>query len=237
MEEKEKEIWKPLIKKNKKKDLGRLDGVFLVSNLGRIKDGLDDKILNPSFWEDYQVVTLYHNFKDINTTGISEICTKTLSVHRIVASVFIPNPDNLPYVNHKDENKLNNRADNLEWCDPKYNRQYGTGSKRMVETKKKNGSIQKIHQLTLDGEYIAEYETADIAMHETNVCKSSIYSCCRRFYKQAGGYVFLFDKDYKFLKNDDKSVDVELIRNNSAFRIKLSEKRGGLSYKEIKSPS
>ena len=231
----EKEIWKPLFEENIKKDLRRLDGVFLVSNLGRIKDGLNDKILNPSVWEDYQVVTLYHNFKDI--TGISEICTKTLSVHRIVASVFVPNPDNLPYVNHKDENKLNNRADNLEWCDPKYNRQYGTGSKRMVETKKKNGSIQKIHQLTLDGEYMAEYETADIATHETNVCKSSIYSCCRRFYKQAGGYVFLFDKDYKFLKNNDKSVDVELLRNNSAFKIKLSEKRGGLSYKEIKYPS
>lgn len=230
----EKEIWKPLFEENIKKYLGRLDGVFLVSNLGRIKDGLNDKILNPSVWKDYQVVTLYHNFKDI--TGISEICTKTLSVHRIVASVFVPNPDNLPYVNHKDENKLNNRADNLEWCDPKYNRQYGTGSKRMVETKKKNGSIQKIHQLTLDGKYIAEYETADIATHETNVCKSSIYNCCRRFYKQAGGYVFLFDKDYKFLKNDDRSVDVELLRNNSAFRIKLSEKRGGLSYKEIKSP-
>ena len=233
----EKEIWKPLFEKNIGKDLGRLDGVFLVSNLGRIKDGLNDKILNPSVWKDYQVVTLYHNFKDINTTGTSEVYTKKLSVHRIVASVFVPNPNNLPYVNHKDENKLNNRADNLEWCDPKYNRQYGTGSKRMVETKKKNGSIQKIHQLTLDGEYISEYETAKIASLKTEVSASAIYQCCRRFCKQMKGYVFLFDKDYKYLKNDDKSVDVELLRNNSAFRIKLSEKRGGLSYKEIKSPS
>lgn len=231
----EKEIWKPLFEENIGKRLGRLDGVFLVSNLGRIKDGLNDKILNPTVWKDYQIVTLYHNFKDI--TGISEIHTKTLSVHRIVASVFIPNPDNLPYVNHKDENKLNNRADNLEWCDPKYNRQYGTGSKRMVETKKKNGSIQKIHQLTLDGKHIAEYEMAKTASLKTGVNASAIYQCCRRFCKQMKGYVFLFDKDYKYLKNDDGSVDVELLRNNSAFRIKLSEKRGGLSYKEIKSHS
>ena len=46
----EKEIWKPLFEENIKKDLGKLDGVFLVSNLGRIKDGLNDKILNPSAW-------------------------------------------------------------------------------------------------------------------------------------------------------------------------------------------
>lgn len=231
----EKEIWKPLFEENIDKELGRLNGVFLVSNLGRIKDGLNDKILNPSIWRDYQVITLYHNFKDI--TGISEIYTKTLSVHRIVASLFVPNPDNLPYVNHKDENKLNNRADNLEWCDPKYNRQYGTGSKRMVETKKKNGSIQKIHQLTLDGKYITEYEMAKIASLKTGINTSAIYQCCKRFCKQMKGYVFLFDKDYKYLKNDDGSVDVELLHNNSAFRIKLSEKRGGLSYKEIKLPS
>lgn len=107
----------------------------------------------------------------------------------------------------------------------------------MVETKKKNGSIQKIHQLTLDGKYILEYETAKIASLKTGVNASAIYQCCRRFYKQMKGFVFLFDKDYKYLKNDDGSVDAELLRNNSAFRIKLSEKRGGLSYKEIKSPS
>ena len=47
----EKEIWKPLFEENIKKDLGKLDGVFLVSNLGRIKDGLNDKILNPSIWK------------------------------------------------------------------------------------------------------------------------------------------------------------------------------------------
>lgn len=49
---------------------------------------------------------------------------KHIQVHRLVAEAFIPNPKNLPCVNHKDENPSNNRADNLEWCTSEYNFQY-----------------------------------------------------------------------------------------------------------------
>ena len=206
---------------------------YIISNNGKIKSinynktGKSKELIPHKLSNGYLGVTLYDDTKKPHM----------LLIHRLVAITFIPNPNNYKIINHIDENRNNNFVDNLEWCDPKYNRQYGIGSKRMVETKKKNGSIQKIHQLTLDGEYIAEHETTKIASLKTGVNASAIYQCCRRFCKQMKGYVFLFDKDYKFLKNDDKSVDVELLRNNSAFRIKLSEKRGGLSYKEIKSPS
>lgn len=61
-------------------------------------------------------------------------------VHRLIAQTFIPNPDNLPQVNHKDENKSNNRVDNLEWCDCSYNINYGTAKERAKKTRIKNGS-------------------------------------------------------------------------------------------------
>jgi len=61
---------------------------------------------------------------------------KQFSIHRLVASAFIPNPDNLPCVNHKDEDKANNRLDNLEWCDYSYNNRYGTGLARRTESGK-----------------------------------------------------------------------------------------------------
>ena len=61
-------------------------------------------------------------------------------LHRLVAIAFLDNPDDLPQVNHLDENKLNNCVDNLEWCDAKSNNNYGTRNERISSTRRKNNA-------------------------------------------------------------------------------------------------
>lgn len=69
---------------------------------------------------------------------------KIISVHRLVAQAFIPNPDNLPIINHKDEDKTNNRVENLEWCNAKYNSNYKGVLKRRSQRMKENGIYEMI---------------------------------------------------------------------------------------------
>lgn len=113
------EIWK---------EIPGYEGLYEVSSYGGVRryHSYDLKLYNTN--KGYLQVYLYNN-------GVR----KGIKVHRLVAQTFIPNPDCLPQVNHKDENKTNNRVDNLEWCDCKYNIKYGSAIERTVSTKIKKG--------------------------------------------------------------------------------------------------
>ena len=115
----ENEIWK---------DIKGYDGKYQISNKGNIKNVKRNKLLKIQFNK---------NYKCIHLVGMDGKI-KNYTIHRLMAQSFIPNPDNLPCVNHKDENKLNNSLDNLEWCTEKYNCNYGTRNERFTETKFNN---------------------------------------------------------------------------------------------------
>lgn len=109
----ENEIWKPV---------GGYEGLYEVSNFGRIKS------LNCYNYKYPRIMKLGKRTDGYLCVGLSKNNqTKTKSVHRLVAEAFIPNPDNLEMVNHKDENKTNNNVDNLEWCTRAYNQLYSIG--------------------------------------------------------------------------------------------------------------
>lgn len=114
------EIWKPI----------GYEG-YEVSNLGRVKSYKYDKI-NGKIMKPYKNTKGYLQI-DLQLDGRKRENRVHLSVHRLVAIAFIPNPDNLPQVNHKDEDKTNNCVDNLEWCTNDYNAYYGTHIERVAE--------------------------------------------------------------------------------------------------------
>ena len=128
------------------------EGLYEVSNTGQVRsvDRYDNrncfrkgKVLSPiKDTNGYLKVNLYCNGKN-----------KKCLVHRLVTEAFLPNPDGLPQVNHKDEDKTNNSVDNLEWCDSKYNNNYGTARIRSRDTKIKNGYWTGLSR----EEYLKEY--------------------------------------------------------------------------------
>jgi hypothetical protein len=108
-------------------------------------------------------------------------------LHRLIAQAFIPNPDNLPFINHKDENRSNNSLSNLEWCTCSYNNTYNANRKRMVETRKGNGSYvcteeqkQKI-SLALKGKPKSELHKQHMKGHNNNRYKDKYAEICKKY--------------------------------------------------------
>lgn len=185
----EKEIWK---------DIKGYEGLYQVSNMGNVKSLertvrnsrgyriVAERILKPqSNSKGYLYVNLYKDGK-----------MKRCRVNRLVAQAFLPNPHNLPVINHKDENKQNNYVENLEWCSHSYNNSYNGRAKKIGEKNTNNPKISKpVFSVNKVSGLIVEFPSLIEAERQTGISNSSICKCLKGKRNSAGGCVWFYADD------------------------------------------
>lgn len=150
----ETEVWK---------DIQGYEGLYKISSLGNVYSCYTNKILSPGKTGDgYPYVMLHKDKKE-----------KIHMIHRLVAIHFIPNPDNLPIINHKDEDKENYSIDNLEWCTYSHNNTYNGVNKRTAKALSK-----PVYAYNQDGKCVNYYESVRGAERKTGFVSGNIVSCC-----------------------------------------------------------
>lgn len=173
----------------RKREISWAPGYFVQED-GQVWSSKTNKYLSQSLSDNrghgYLVVHLYVNGKSYSP-----------KVHRLVAEAFLPNPDELPQVNHKDENVLNNHVENLEWCTEDYNRHYGTRYQRMAETLKLVQPNKEQVGAFLDGELVKDFISVSEAARWTGDIKHrpNLVACLRGRQKTAYGY------QWRYLQN------------------------------------
>ena len=169
------EIWK---------DILGYEGLYQVSDKGRVKSIVYGK---------EKIRKLVRNKNGYLRVGLRKNGKmKQCLVHRLVGQSFIPNPHNLPQVNHKDENKTNNCVENLEWCDRKYNLNYGTRNQRIAE-KHTNGKDSKpVLQYKKTGEFVKEWKSIRDVQRNLGYSQGNISSCCLGKLKWIYGFVWKY---------------------------------------------
>ena len=170
--------------KEEYKDIEGYENLYQISSLGNVKslNKRKGRILKPA-----------KNNKGYLRVGLcKQGKRKMYLVHRLVTSAFIENPNNLPQVNHKDEDKTNNAVENLEFCDAKYNNNYGTRNIRAAESNTNNPKQVKQGKQVLCLETNKIYPSLKEVQRQTGFAKSNISNACNGKLKQAYGYHWVF---------------------------------------------
>jgi len=171
------------------KDIVDYEGLYQISNFGRIKS-MKREVCNNYLLSGKQkrneMIRASFNKKGYRRISLCKNGkAKNFMVHRLVACAFVENPNNLTSINHKDENKSNNNAYNLEWCSVSYNINYGSRNKKVTDKLSK-----AVIQITMDGNKVKEWDTIRDVERELGFNASSIIKCCkmREKYYSAYGY-------------------------------------------------
>lgn len=159
------------------KDIEGYEGLYQISTLGRVKRVTTGRILkggkNTSGY--IQMYLYKQGIRDVNR------------IHRLVAESFIPNPENKPEVNHINEDKTNNRVDNLEWCTRKENSNHGTRNKRVSKTL----SIPILAINLTTGE-VEEFYGITECSRQLGLHQQNITAVLKGRRNQTGGYTFKY---------------------------------------------
>ena len=182
------EIWK---------DVKGYEGLYQVSNFGRVKR-LSYQLIGRTIGEKKEYIREFPERVMKATICANGYYRVTLSkdgklyykhIHRIVAETFIPNPDSLPCINHKDENRTNNNVDNLEWCSYSYNNSYGNARDKFSKSYSRNHS-RAVEMLSLSGGKIREFSSVKEAAIFVGGTSTSIDRAITRTRKTAYGYIW-----------------------------------------------
>jgi hypothetical protein len=155
------------------------EDLYSISNFGRVMS---------RHWNKTRIIRPRENNRGyllVNLCKNGEL--KTFKVHVLVAKHFLPNPHGLTEINHKDEDKTNNRLDNLEWCTRSYNVNYGTRVARQRER-----VIKAVVQFSKNGDMIAVYDSMSNARRSVGVSVQHIAACCKRKVPTAGGFMWKY---------------------------------------------
>lgn len=174
-----KTIWRPI---------KGYEGLYCVSNKGKVKT-LHTKYSNCKSKRHYlSPLTSGAGYQVVGLTksGI----TKQFLIHRLVAEAFIENPNNYPFVNHKDENKKNNNVDNLEWCTPRQNLEFSN----VILKLRIAGAKSQCKKVAMykDGIFLQEFESATAAARFIGDYQQNVSKCCHGEIKRVRGYQFKF---------------------------------------------
>ena len=170
------EIWK---------DIEGYEGLYQVSNLGRVKS------LNYKRTGKEKILKAYNNSHGYLQVNLCKDGNREQPlVHVLVATAFLDNPDNLPEVNHKDENSKNNMVENLEYCSSSYNTNYGTRNKRVAEKLSK-----PVFSVDKESGLIMWWQSTMEAERCTGINNGSITQCCKGKRKSAGNHYWFYADD------------------------------------------
>jgi len=184
------------------KDIEGYEGLYEVSNLGRVKSLSRIDSLGRKYKE--KMLRQSNSRGYLHTSLSKDNNSKSYQTHRLVALTFIPNPENKPQVNHMDENKTNNRVDNLNWMTSKENNDWGTRKSRAIKSSINNPKrdylelgkkfSKPIYYINEKGEKIC-FSGIHEAARVLNATASGISANLNGKRKTCKGFVFMFDKD------------------------------------------